>query len=154
MTEFVTLDQIEAATPNLQPQGEGRFGVSIEAQRLMLHSFLNVAKASLAAGLPSEALPAVVLDYRKVTRTKARKVGDDFRSLPGVSVTTHIGRTIKVARNKEASVYFTLVDGNRSAEGNGFTAVRLEGIRGFAFSEPAVQTAFLARARTLTGGAA
>jgi hypothetical protein len=154
MTEFVTADQIEAVTPNLQPQGGGRFTVSVEVQRLMLHSYLNVAKDGLAAGLPVEAFPAVVLDYRTVTQAAPRKAGEDFRGLPGVSSTTHIGRAVKVARAKQGHVYFTLLDANRAGEGAGYTAVRLEGIRGFAFAEPSVQTAFLARARAHVGGAA
>jgi hypothetical protein len=155
MTEFVTIDQIEAATPILQTQGEGRFTVSVEAQRLMLRSYLNLVRDGLAAGLPVETFPALVLDYRKVTKAKPRKAGEDFRGLPGVSSSTHIGRSVKIARAKAGGhVYFTLLDANRAAEGNGYTAVRLEGIKGFAFAEPSVQTAFLARARALAGGAA
>jgi len=154
MTEFVTLTQIQAVTPNLQPQGSGRFAISVAAQRSMLSAFLNLARASLAAGLPPEALPAVVVSYRKVTKAKRRIIGEDFRGLPGVSVDTHIGRAVKVARNKAEDVYFTLLDANRDGDERGFTAIRPEGIRGFAFSEPSIQEAFLVRARTLVGGAA
>lgn len=146
MTEFVSLTEIETKTERLKDQGSGHFAVGKTAQRLMLHAFLNVAKQSLEAGIPSVALPAVVIEYRKVTRTPKRIRGEHFAGMVGVPNTTHIGRVTSVFRSAAGNVVVRVKDATRAGEADGFTAIRLEGIQGFGFAEPAVQRAFLARA--------
>jgi len=149
---FVEINEIKSRTGRLAPLGSGRFTVSVGVQQAMLGAFLNVSADALAAGMPAAGLPEVRLTYTKVTKAKARMGGVDYREIPGASFDSHLGRPVKVARNKAGAVYFTLVDANRD-EGSraGFTAVKLEGIRSFMFADPSIQRAFEDKARQAVG---
>ncbi len=152
---IVQLNEVTNLTSKMVPHGEGRFEVSEQEQRLMLASFLNVAESFLAsrAELARQGLnvpytlSGVTLTYSKVTKAKARIAGRDYAGIPGVAYDTHQGNVIKVARNREGRLYFTVSDNNRAGERTGFTAIRLEGVRTFAFSDAGVQRAALAKAR-------
>jgi len=145
---FIEMNEVRNRTAKIEDQGAGRFAVSKDTQRALLATYLNVAQSSLEAGMPPEALPPVIITYRKVTKAKARIEGVDYAALPGVFYDTHIGRAVIVRRNQRGEPFFTLKDANRDrGDQAGFTAIKLEGILSFAFAEPAVQRAFLARAR-------
>ena len=157
MTEFVSQAEINANTARMADQGQGRFAVSADAQRAILGAYLNTVHATLAAHklsqaaagasikVPAPIFPEVVVTYRKVTKAKRRIAGEDYRGLPGVRFDTHMGRIVKVARNKAGQVYFLLVDDAR----DGFTSLRLEGVTGFAFKRAEDQEAFMGMARNL-----
>lgn len=144
---FIELNEIQDRAYAIEAQGEGRYGVDAEQQLVMLAAFLNTAQgflkqlsAAKGLGVPlPNTLPAVVVTYRKVTNAKSRKAGDDYRALPGVRYFTHMGKPVIVRRNKKGAPYFVLADANRSGDGQGFTALKLEGITGFSFKDPQVQ---------------
>ena len=153
---IIQLNEVSNLTTNVVPYGTGRFGVSERVQRAMLASFLNVAEATLKTRAEVKAqtgldqpntLPRVVITYGKVTKAKPRIEGQDYAGVPGVAYDTHMGQVVKVARNKQGRLYFTVRDENRAGEGTGFTAIRLEGVRTFAFANPAVQQQFLEAAQ-------
>jgi hypothetical protein len=149
---FVELNEIQNRTTKLTEYGMGEHAADVATQRAMLTSFLNVARSSLEAGMPPEDLPKVVITYRKVTGTKARRQNVDYSPLPGVFFDTHIGQPCKVARNKKGEPYFTLLDANRQGTKGGYTAVKPEGILTFAFADPSTQARFLSRAREARAG--
>jgi hypothetical protein len=155
---IVQLNEVTNLTEKMVPYGMGRFGVSEDVQRAMLASFLNVAEATLKTRAEVKAqtgldqpntLPRVVLTYSKVTKAKARVEGQDYAGVPGVAFDTHLGQVVKVARNKQGRLYFTVRDENRAGDKVGFTAVRLEGVRTFAFANPKVQKQFLEAAQAV-----
>jgi hypothetical protein len=156
---IVQLNEVTNLTANMVPHGMGRFAVSEAVQRTMLASFLNVAEAFLKARAEAKAatgldqpntLPRVVITYSKVTQTKPRIAGEHFAGIPGVAVDTHMGQIVKVARNRQGRLYFTLLDENRASERAGFTAIRLEGIRTFVFTNPTIQRQFVTAGRVVT----
>jgi hypothetical protein len=134
MTEFVNLDQITAATPNLQPQGDGPLGTTVDQQREDLTAYLTLVNLAHKSGLPTQVLPEVTIDYRTVTKSKRRIAGRDFKKKAGVPVTTHQGRATSVKRSKARNLYFHLLDSTRQAgTEDAWTSIRLDGIRGFDF---------------------
>lgn len=155
---MINLNETTTYTPNLETEGTGSFAVSPREQRIMLTSFLNVAETFLAQReamgrarihLPNT-LPRVTVTYGKVTKAKARIAGQDYRGRTGVAYDTHEGRVVKVARNKEGRVYFTLTDDNRDGK---YTAIRLEGLRTFAFANADHQRQAVEQARAVAAGA-
>ena len=157
---IVQLNEVRNLTSKMVPYGLGQFGVTEQVQQFMLTAFLNVAEATLKVRAEVKAqtglaqpntLPRVVLTYSKVTKAKSRLPGQDFAGVPGVASDTHMGQVVKVDRNKQGKVYFTVRDENRAGEKTGFTAVRLEGIRTFAFANPTVQRQFLTAANVALG---
>ena len=155
---IVQLNEVTNLTPKMVPYGLGRFAVPESAQRLMLASFLNVAESTIKVRAEVKAqsgldqpntLPRVVITYSKIGQTKARIDGQDYAGIPGVAFDTHMGQVVRVKRNKEGRLYFTVRDENRAGEGIGWTAIRLEGIRTFAFANPKVQAQFLQTARAV-----
>ena len=155
---MINLNETTTYTPNLETEGMGAFAVSPREQRIMLTSFLNVAETFLAqratmgaAGVAMpNTLPRVTVTYSKVTKAKARIAGRDYRGRTGVAYDTHEGRVVKVARNKDGRVYFTLTDDNRDGK---FTAIRLEGLRTFAFADADHQRQAVEAASRVTANA-
>ena len=124
-------------------------------QLVFLTSTINIAAPVLASPIPASqlGLPLVKVTYRKVTNCKSRSPGKDYKRAAGLQAATHIGRIIKVARNKQdGHIVLTIDDINRAprnGEGEekevGFTAVRLEGLRSFTFADPLVRRGALKR---------
>jgi hypothetical protein len=132
-----------------------------DEQVIMLASFVNMAGQVLYGLFPVMQLPLVKITYHKVTKAAPRKGGEDYLPSPGLSSNAHIGRIIKVARNKQdGHIYMTFDDGGREltpdnrarrqAMGRSeiaFTAVRIEGIVTFEFVDPMIQRQAVASLR-------
>jgi hypothetical protein len=79
-----------------------------------------------------ENLFTVELTYDKQTEAPNRNAPDDFQIPSGVSSKLHLGVVVNARKSQEGNWFLTLSDSLRQNRGvNGYTSVRLSGIRSF-----------------------
>jgi hypothetical protein len=132
---MIDLNEIERRTAGLEDVP----GVATAAQqRTMLAGVLGIVGVAQGTGLPVTVAP-VSVTYRKVTKAPPRLPGRDFAARPAAVAVAHEGPVVFVGRNRAGVPYFRLVDANRDrGDREGFTCVRLEGLRTFLFADPRV----------------